>query len=325
MAASRSVAITYVPADCGSIIPGKSKAPKAFQNVGIVRKLRDAGLPSVSEHQALDSPAEYSVAPFSPGGARNGDLNVFVCQRVRHSITETLTTTSLTQPPPFQLILGGECGMLPGILSAFWERDVSSSPPLRIGLIYIDADTDLASATDPSSTGIFAGMNMTHLLRSEGALLNMAQFSRPSGEPVCDASNTVLFGTNMAPASNKREHFGYFFDHDFKLVSSASVAREPEARAQSALKHLEDKGVDAIVVHLDVDAIDPLMFPLANIPNLTGVGFEQIMSAMGVFLGSKKVAALSIAEVNPDHDPGLEMVGRLTDRIVGMLAARDVD
>ena len=42
--ASRSISITYVPADCGSIIPGKSKAPKAFQDVGIADKLTEDGL-----------------------------------------------------------------------------------------------------------------------------------------------------------------------------------------------------------------------------------------------------------------------------------------
>ena len=322
MAASRSVSITYVPADCGSLLPGKSKAPKAFQDVGIARKLGDAGVPSVSEYHALDSPAQYSAATFSPAGVRNEDLNVSVCQRVYRSITKSLTTSSTTLPPPFQLVLGGECGMLPAILSAFWQNATSRSPPLRVGLIYIDADTDLASPEDASFTGNFASVTVTNLIRSPGALSSMKQFGTPSGAPVCDASNMVLFGTNMPFPGNKREHFGYFFDNEYKVVSSASVARDPEERARSALKHLEDHAVDVIVVHLDVDAIDPVMFPLANLPNFTGVGFEQMMRALKVFMGSEKVGALMIAEVNPDHDPNLEMVTRLTDSVVGMLASR---
>lgn len=322
MAADISVAITYVPADCGSIIPGKSKAPKAFQDVGIARKLEDERLFTVSEHEALDSPAKWSAATFSPGSARNEDLNVSMCQRVYDSITARLTPATSTKVPPFQLILGGECGMLPAILSAFWQRAASLSPPLHVGLIYIDADTDLSSPTDPSSLGTFASMNMTHLIRSSGALESMAKFCQPSGSPVCDASNTVFFGTNMGLQSNKREHFSYLFDNEYKVVSSVSVAREPERCARSALKHLEDHSVDVIIVHLDVDAIDASMFPLANIPNFTGVSFELMMRALDVFIASEKVAALSIAEVNPDHDPGLEMVKRLTGQIVSLLKAR---
>ena len=211
--------------------------------------------------------------------------------------------------------------MSPAILSAFWQHADSQSPPMRVGLLYIDADTDLASPTEPGSTGIFAGMNMTHLVRDPGALKRMKQFSRPSDEPVCDASNTVLFSTNMSSPGNKREHFAYLFDSNFKVVTSASVAHEPEQRAREALSHLEER-VDVIMVHLDVDAIDPQVFSLANVPNFTGVTFEQMMRALKVFLGSKKVGGLTIAEVNPDHDPGLEMVERLTGQIVEMLAAR---
>ncbi|KAI1874727.1 hypothetical protein JX265_004935 [Neoarthrinium moseri] len=316
---SRSISITYVPADCGSIIPGKSKAPKAFQDVGIVRKLRDAGLSSVLEHHPLDSPATYSVATCAPGGIRNEDINIEVCKRVYSMITQNLTSSSTS--PQFQLILGGECCMLPAILSAFWKHASLQSPPIRVGLVYVDADTDLASPANADSTGIFAGMNMTHLVRAPGALQVMEQFSRASGEPVCDASNTVLFGTNVSWPANKREHFEYLLDRNFKVLSSASVAREPEQRAREALDYLEDK-VDVIMVHLDVDSIDPRMFPLPNVPNYTGVTFEQMMRALGVFLGSQKVGGLTVAEVNPDHDPGLQMVERLTDQIVEMLAAR---
>ncbi|KAH6999556.1 hypothetical protein EDB80DRAFT_724875 [Ilyonectria destructans] len=317
MATPHSISVTYVPADCGSIIPGKSKAPQAFQDVGIISKLRDAGL-SVSENHALEYPATFSAATFAPGGVRNECVNVSVCKSVRHAISQNLGSSV---QPPFQLILGGECCMLPAILSSFWKHAGTQSPPKRVGLIYIDADTDLTSPTDPSSIGTFAGMNMAHLIRLPGALKSMEQFSQPSGEPVCDASNTVFFGTNMSLPGNKPEHFAYLFDNNYKIVSSASVAREPEQRAREALKYLEDK-VDIIMVHLDVDSIDPGTFPLANVPNFTGVMFEEMMRALKVFLGSKKVKGLTVAEVNPDHDPGLDMVERLTDQVVGMLAAR---
>lgn len=329
MAASRSVAITYVPADCGSVIPGKSKAPQAFRDVGTVDRLRRAGVDNVSEHHALEAPATYAMASFEPGGVRNQDVNIDVCGRVHRTIARNLMSSSslsssASSRPPFQLILGGECCMSPAIVAAFWQHAQAQSPPLRVGLIYIDADTDLASPTDPSSTGIFAGMNMTHLLGRDGALPAMKeQFSRPSsGAPVCDASNIVLFGINMTLPGNRPEHFGYLFDNGYQVISAASVARDPEQRARKALEYLDGTGVDVILVHLDVDSIDPQMFPLANVPNFTGVTFEQMMRALKVLLASDKVAALTVAEVNPDHDPGLEMVDRLTGEIVGMLGVR---
>ncbi|KAL7764713.1 hypothetical protein ACKLNR_005858 [Fusarium oxysporum f. sp. zingiberi] len=107
MAASRSVSITYVPADCGSIIPGKSKAPQAFRDVGIVSKLRDAAVPSVSEHHALKAPATFSATTFSAGGARNEDINISVCEDVERTISNNFKSSS--KQPEFQLVLGGEC------------------------------------------------------------------------------------------------------------------------------------------------------------------------------------------------------------------------
>lgn len=75
-------------------------------------------------------------------------------------------------------------------------------------------------------------------------------------------------------------------------------------------------------MHLDVDSIDPGEFPLANVPNFTGVTFPNMMSALEVFLGSESVIGMIVAEVNPDHDPGLMMTKRLADGIVAMLVRR---
>lgn len=318
---SESISLIYVPSDIGSIIPGKSKAPAAFRDVNIVDKLHSAGYVFISERHALSSPAAYSASTFPPGGVRNEDLNVSVCEHVKDTVTKSLNVGAKESNPPFQLILGGECCMLPAILSAFHHHHHLWSSHQRVGLIYIDADTDLSSPSDPGSTGTFAGMNMTHLVQNPGCLPRMRQFDRPGGSPVCNSTNTVLFGTNMALQGNTREHFAWLFDNNYKVVTSSSVAKAPEQRAREALRYLEER-VDVILVHLDVDAIDPGSFPLANVPNFTGVKFEQMMRALEVFIQSEKVQGLCIAEVNPDHDPGLEMMEKLTRNIVDMLAAR---
>ena len=207
--------------------------------------------------------------------------------------------------------------MLPAIMSAFWNHQ----PESKVGLIYIDADTDLLQPTDPASSGNLAGMTMTHLIGREGALDSMKQFAREDGSPVCNADNTVLFGINISHPGNKREHFAYLFDCNYKVVSSSSIAKDPVQRAEEALKYLEDR-VDVVMVHLDVDSIDPGLFPLANVPNATGVEFPVMMKALKVLLKSLKVGGLTIAEVNPDHDPGLKMTGSLVDEVVEALKGR---
>jgi arginase family enzyme len=46
------------------------------------------------------------------------------------------------------------------------------------------------------------------------------------------------------------------------------------------------------------------------------------MDIVKVFITSKKSIGLSVAEVNPDHDPVLKMTSRLVDEIVSCLEGR---
>lgn len=126
----------------------------------------------------------------------------------------------------------------------------------------------------------------------------------------------------MSFPGNKPDHFGYLYDKKYRVISSSAVAKEPEEQAEAALQYLEQQGVHAIIVHLDVDTIDPGEFPLANMPNYTGVKFEAMMKALAVLLRHKSTAALCVAEVNPDHDPGLAMTQMLSRKLAGMLGSR---
>lgn len=143
----------------------------------------------------------------------------------------------------------------------------------------------------------------------------MRQFSRPGGVGVVDSSNAVLFGLNSSSPANKRDHLGYLFNQNYRVITSDAVVVDAAGRAVEALHWLEER-VDYILVHLDVDVIDPGLFPLGNIPNYTGIGFPDIISALRIFLASSKAVGLTIAEVNPDHDPGLCMTRRLVDEII---------
>ena len=139
-------------------------------------------------------------------------------------------------------------------------------PSKHVGLLYIDADCDLSVPGEAGSTGNIAGMTLTRLTLRDGALESMKAFSRPDESAMVDSNNIALFGLNSASPANKRDHLGYLFNENFRAITSHAVAEAPEARALGALKWLEQR-VDYILVHLDVDVIDPGEYPLGNIPN----------------------------------------------------------
>jgi hypothetical protein len=59
---------------------------------------------------------------------------------------------------------------------------------------------------------------------------------------------------------------------------------------------------DRLLVHFDVDTVDFTDLPLSeNAGRNEGLPFEAAMRALGTLLGSERLAAVTIAEFNPDH------------------------
>lgn len=314
MATSKEIAVINVPEDVDSMIKGKHLAPQAFKSAGLVSKLESVGY-RVSETEALSEPQIWSSeATFEPNGVRNEQSNVKVCRELKEAVGDVLRSAS---PPPFELVIGGGCGIVPAILSAYWTQ----LAPKRIGLMYVDADADLTVPDEASSSGNLASMAMTHLVLREGCLKSMHEFSRPNGTGVVDPSNAVIFGLNSTAQGNSRPQLAYLFDEGYRVITSSAVAADPERRAKQALEWLEER-VDYVFVHLDVDAIDGTTFPLANVPNRTGAKFEQIMAAIKIFLNGVKTVGLCVAEVNPDHDPDLKMTRRLVEGLTDAMRGR---
>jgi arginase len=312
--------IINVPSDIGSIYAGKSRAPAAIKTTGLQEKLGAAGW-QVTESTALTEGSGVWVSSNREAhGARNEASVIEACQKVRQAVAAALGTNKRANNSlPFQLILSGECLYCPAILSAYWQHLQGTEK--RVGIIYVDTDSDLSTPTDPSSKGTIAGMTLTRMTLREGALESMKTFSRPDGSGVVDSSNIVLFGLNVESPVATRQHLGYLLDHDIRVCTSAKVHGSAVEQARVALKWMEER-VDFILVHLDVDVIDPQEFPLCNVPNWTGLGFGEVMDAVRIVLGSGKAVGLSVAEVDPDHDPGLKMTTQLVEEIVDCLKGR---
>jgi arginase len=337
------VCITYVPCDIGSLIPGKSKAPKAIQEAGLVNKLTKNGLKVMAENHPLQEPARWKWAADDrdsnddkPSAVRFEEENVRVNEMVRDSLLSSLKQNegNAIATTPFQLIIGGECSMLPGIMSAFdlhCSQLNDGGDYKKVGLIYIDADLDLATP-ETTKTGTFAGMTMTHLLEPHRGVNGLRyQFLHNTATeknvgPLCDKSNTVFLGTNLVPSvgnsPNSMADLAYVFDNQLRLIPNTAVKENPKKCAQDALSYLKLQQVDVIFVHLDVDSIDSAMFPLANILNYTGVREGKMFTMLMHLLVDERVAGLSIGEVNPDHDADGKMVGVLVDGIVQAMKVR---
>ncbi|CAI9636087.1 hypothetical protein GT037_001112 [Alternaria burnsii] len=99
MVSMQKVCVTYVAADCGSIIPGKSGAAAAFKAVKIHQKLLQAGIEVVdngplgyhdtsSQLDVLEETMTYQPSPFVPHDIRNRADNLELLRKVRRRMTK---------------------------------------------------------------------------------------------------------------------------------------------------------------------------------------------------------------------------------------------
>jgi len=75
----------------------------------------------------------------------------------------------------------------------------------------------------------------------------------------------------------------------------------------------------AIAVHFDVDVMDSAEIPLADWPHYDALSFGDAMRCLSVFVGSPKLAALVVTEINPDHDPDGLLVRQFVDAFAGAM------
>ena len=172
MVSMQKVCVTYVAADCGSIIPGKSGAAAAFKAVKIHQKLLQAGIEVVDNGPSgyhdtsprldvLEETMTYQPSPFVPHDIRNRADNLELLRKVRRRMTKNFDQ----EPNSFQLVLGGECCMLPVILSCVKRQ--YKSYDMDVGFVYVDADTDMHSPVDADWNGYFASMVSSVLYRPD--------------------------------------------------------------------------------------------------------------------------------------------------------------
>jgi arginase len=74
-----------------------------------------------------------------------------------------------------------------------------------------------------------------------------------------------------------------------------------------------------VVVHFDVDVIDSVDCPLAHFPHFnTGLSFDDALDVLAGLCAAERLAAVTVTEVNPDHDPDGDQLRRL---VLGLATA----
>jgi arginase len=285
-----------VPSSAGAHGPGQEKAPSALRTAGLLGALREAGL-------EVEDLGDLPVARFAPDRDNRKRQSQPRVVKVARQVAEAVARAVERELVP--LVLGGDCTITVGVVAGLLRHQPD------LGLIYFDGDADL---TTPETThaGIFDSMGVSHLIgQGDPDLAHVGPRF-----PLLPEDRIALFGFHpyeIEPEESRVLEASAMLQYPVTSMDDRPVERAAEARAR-----LEQRA-RAIAVHFDVDVMDSAEIPLADWPHYDALSFADAMRCLSVFVGSQKLAALVVTEINPDHDPEGLLVRQFVDAFAGAM------
>jgi arginase len=268
-----------VPSSAAAHGPGQEKAPAALRRAGLPERLTAAGARIVDY-------GDLPVVRWRPDPYQRRPHNLQAVLGVLRKTSRRVGEILADGRVP--LVLGGECTVTIAVVAAF--RDAGVEP----ALVYMDGGVDLFTpATNP--TGILDSMAVAHLLDEPGTAAELAGLGRT--RPLLRDDRLLLFGYTDYPGA---EHDVLVRRHLAGLPVE-QIRGRPEQATEEALARV-GASADRFVLHLDVDVVDFLDLPVADIPlHNAGLTFDEAMRCLAVLAGHEGLAGLTITEFNPDH------------------------
>ena len=283
---TRPWGVLGVPTSAAAHWAGLEKGPTALRGAGLIDQLRAAGS-EVADHG--DRAVTRWAARRPDDRPNNWRAAVDTVADGRIAIGDVFARGH--RP----LVLGGDCTLAVALVAATLDhhRDV--------GLLYVDGGQDLMIPVDHPKEPILDAMGVAHLLDLPGCLSELSDVG--PRRPLLDPGSVAFIG---------------FADDDEDIhglvgaaprFPAATVVRDPVDTAARALAALVN---ERLVVHLDVDVLDALDLPLADIATYgTGVRLEHLTPLLHALVADPRVIGVTVAEANPDHDPDGTSVRRL--------------
>ena len=300
-----AVGVLGVPTSAAAFAPGQELAPAALRQAGLLDRLR-AGDVEVAD--LGDSP----VWRWRPDTARPRAQNLAEVARIARETGDRVARAREDQRP--LLVLGGDCTIELGTVAGHLDDDV--------GLVYFDVHPDLNTPLSVHE-GALDWMGMAHALGVDGAERELAGIGART--PLLEDRRVLFF--SYGPDQATPFELEQMDRRGLARVSVDEVSADPEGAARRAVDEFGAR-FSRLLVHFDVDTIDFNDAPLSeNTGRGEGLALDVAMRALRVLVGSERLAALTVTELNPLHgDEEGHTIGRfaagLADCLVNSVAVR---
>ncbi|MEV5349299.1 arginase family protein [Streptomyces achromogenes] len=225
------------------------------------------------------------------GGVRNADVLQRHLRAVRAALAD-VAADDLT------VVVGGDCAVdlapVEAALRAFGDR---------LALVWFDAHADLNSP-ESSPSGAFHGMVLRALIGDGPEGLRPVR-SLPGGRVVLAGARSLDPGEQDLVGRRGIRHLGV----------------EQLAGPGPLLDAVRATGADAVYVHIDLDVLDPRIFPAVGTPEPGGLGVEELLAAVRALTDEFTLAGLALTEY--ERTEGADHEEAVLQRIVDGLFRPD--
>jgi arginase len=166
-----------------------------------------------------------------------------------------------------------------------------------VALLYLDGGLDVGTPVT-YSLGMLDSMGVAHLLAEPGSAPVLTHIG--PRYPLMAGRDIVPFG--YIPGEPAVVEQAFLARHEISGYPVSIIRGHARQAATEARSRLEIQATQ-FVVHFDVDVIDFVEFPAADVMQpQQGLTFADTLAALPVFCASPKFSGLVITEFNPDHD-----------------------
>lgn len=194
--------------------------------------------------------------------------------------------------PQAIFLIGGDCGTELAPIS-YLNNQLDGD----LFVLWFDAHGDL-NTPESSPSKAFHGMPLRFLLgEGEKSILGLC-FSKLLPDQVA-----IVGGRDFDQPERD-----YIEEHKIKTLSVEQIKEK-----KAVLSLIKEKGFSNIYIHLDLDVLDPEVFPHVMLPSPNGFDLELLLGTFEMLKGMFNVAGYSIQEYSPRNQGGLEQLRSLVD------------
>ncbi|MEU2234839.1 arginase family protein [Streptomyces vietnamensis] len=258
--------------------PGTWRTPRALLSAGLGDRLRPARVVELDR-----PPYEFDAQPATR--IRNG-----VTLR-EHTLLLGEAVHAALAASRFPVVLGGDCSILLGCLLGARRHG-------RCGLVHLDGHSDFRHPGNHDAgalLGSAAGMDLALATgRGELLLTHWPEIGRPlvADEDVVQIGDREE-GEGNPPATPPVTRFTA---REIQRIGMAELG-------ERVVRRLEERGLDRVWLHLDLDVLDERVLPAVDSPGRPGLDFPQLSELVSTLTATGRVAGLDVAIYDPELDP----------------------